>query len=130
MGVADRRLRPDVADAEAARRAREASVGDQRDLVAHALAVERGRGRQHLAHARAALRTLVPDHEHVALAIAALPDRLEARLLAIEAARRTAEGLLVGRHAGDLHDRALGREVALQADHAAGRSDGQAVAVQ
>jgi hypothetical protein len=53
--AADRRLRPDMADAEAAGRAGEAAVGDQRDLAAHALAVERRRGRQHLAHAGAAL---------------------------------------------------------------------------
>src|SRR3569623_3738643 len=45
--TADSRLRPDMADTEAARRPREAAVGDERDLVAHALAVERRRGRQH-----------------------------------------------------------------------------------
>src|SRR3712207_2986752 len=58
-GAADRRLRTHVADAEAARRAGEAPVRDERDLVAHALAVERRRGGQHLAHARAAARSLV-----------------------------------------------------------------------
>src|SRR5690606_40469028 len=33
--TADRRLRPDMADAEAARCARKAPVGDESDLVAH-----------------------------------------------------------------------------------------------
>src|SRR3546814_19677534 len=53
--AADRRLRPDVADAEAARGAGEAPVGDQRHLVAHALAVDRRGSGQQLAHAGAAL---------------------------------------------------------------------------
>src|SRR5215469_97555 len=54
---AHRRLRPDMADAEAAGGAGEAAVGDEGDLVAHALAVN-GRGRrQHLAHAGTAART-------------------------------------------------------------------------
>src|SRR5258705_1919235 len=35
--AADRRLRPDMADAESAGRAAEAAIGDQRHLVAHAL---------------------------------------------------------------------------------------------
>src|SRR5713226_2905093 len=63
--AADRRLGPDMADAEAARRAGEAAVGDQRDLAAGALAVERRRGRQHLAHAGPAARPLVADDEDV-----------------------------------------------------------------
>ena len=50
-------------------------------------------------------------------------DRLEAGLLAVEAAGRTAEDLLVGRHAGDLHDRAFGREVAPEPHDAAGGRD-------
>ena len=41
--AAGRGLRARVADAHAARRAREASVGQQRDLLAHALTVERAR---------------------------------------------------------------------------------------
>src|SRR3546814_2596755 len=39
--AADRRLGPDMADAEAARGTGEAAVGDQRHLLAHALAVDR-----------------------------------------------------------------------------------------
>src|SRR5262245_54405278 len=41
-GAADGRLRPDMADAEAARGAGEAPIGDQRNLAAHALACEGG----------------------------------------------------------------------------------------
>src|SRR6185437_8223099 len=52
------RLGADMADTEAARGTREAPIGDQRELVAHALAVERRRSRQHLAHAGATLRAL------------------------------------------------------------------------
>src|SRR5690349_12024541 len=84
---ADRGLRPDVADAEPARRAREAPVGDERDLAVGALAVERRGGRKHLAHAGAAARAFVADHQHVALAVVAGSDRGEARLFAVEAAR-------------------------------------------
>src|SRR4051812_32253609 len=50
---------PDMADAETARRARKTTVGDEGDLAAHALAVERRSRRQHLPHARAAARTFV-----------------------------------------------------------------------
>ena len=69
--AADRGLGADMADAEAARRAGEPSVGDQRDLAAHALAVERGGGRQHLTHAGAALGTLIANDEHVAFLVLA-----------------------------------------------------------
>ena len=48
------RLRRDVADHQPVRRAGEAAVGDQRHLVAEALADERRRDVQHLAHAGAA----------------------------------------------------------------------------
>ncbi len=72
-------------------RAGEAAVGDQRHLVAHALAVERRGRRQHLAHAGAAARALVADHQHVAVLVVAPADRREARLLAVEAAGRAAE---------------------------------------
>src|ERR1043166_6720334 len=116
---ADCRLRPDMADAEAARRAGEAPVGDERDLAVGALAVERGGRGKHLAHPGTAARPLVPDHQHVAFAVLACRDRREARLFAVEAARRAGE--LQVFHPGDLHDRALRREVALQPDDTTGR---------
>src|SRR5690606_37968604 len=84
--AANGRFRSHVSDAEAPRRAREASVGDQRHLVALALAVERGRGGQHLAHAGAALGALVADHEHFAFLVRASIDGAKGILLAIEAA--------------------------------------------
>src|SRR5262245_33021687 len=45
---ADRSFRPDMADAEAARRAGETSVGDECDFFTGALAVQCGRRREHL----------------------------------------------------------------------------------
>ena len=116
-----RRLGADMADAEAARRAREAPVGDQRDFLAHALAVERGGGRQHLAHARAALGAFVADDDDRAFLDLARLDGREAIFLAFEHLRRAAE--LQPLHAGDLDDRAVGRQRAAQADDTAGRGD-------
>src|SRR5206468_535869 len=57
------RLRADMADAEAAGGAGEAAIGDERHLVAHALAVDGARGRQHLAHAGTAARPLIADDD-------------------------------------------------------------------
>src|SRR3954454_6333780 len=94
-----------MADAEAARRAREAPVGDQCDLAAGALPGQCRRGGEHLAHAGAAFGALVADDEHVAFLVSAGLDRLETGLLAIEAARRAGE--LERLQAGDLHDRAV-----------------------
>ena len=116
---ADRRLRADVADAEAARGAGEAAVGDQGDLVAGALAVKRRRGGQHLAHAGAALGALVADDENVAVLVWPVLDGAEAVLLAVEHARRAAE-LQLG-HAGDLDDGAVRRQRALQPHNSARR---------
>src|SRR6516225_9667654 len=118
---AHRRLRPDMADAEAAGGAGEATVGDEGDLVAHALAVDRRRGRQHLAHAGAAARAFVADDQHLAFLVVVIAHRREGVFLGIEAAGGAAEGQAV--HAGDLHDRALGRQIAGQADDAAGGRD-------
>ena len=119
---AERRLRADVADAEAARGAREAPVGDQRHLVAGALPVERRRRGQHLAHAGAALRALVADDEDLAVLVLTPLDGREAVLLAVEHARGAAE--LELRHAGDLDDRTFRRQRALEAHDAAGGRDG------
>ena len=64
--AADIRFGRDVADHHAPRAAREAAVGDEADRFAEALADQRGGGRQHLLHARPALRAFVADHDHVA----------------------------------------------------------------
>src|SRR5215208_1973332 len=54
---------PDMADTEPSGSAREATVGDQRDLAAHALPGQRRRGREHFPHAGAASRPLVADDD-------------------------------------------------------------------
>src|SRR5260370_38798981 len=103
-----------MADAEAARAARESAVGDQRHLVSDVETVERRRGRQHLAHARATLGSLVADDENFAVLELAFDDRVERRLLGIETARRTGEGQVLTLHARYLHDGTVARQVALQ----------------
>src|SRR5262245_13536605 len=117
--AADRCLGPDVADAEATCGAGEASVGDQRHLRSHALAVQGGGGRQHLAHAGTPSGSLVADDEDVALTIGAVLHRRKRVFLAVEAARGPAE--LEVFESGNLHDRTFRREVALEADDSAGR---------
>src|SRR5437763_582450 len=52
--AADGRLRPVMADTEAAGGARKPAVGDQGDLAAHPLPGQRRRGREYLPHAGAA----------------------------------------------------------------------------
>ena len=56
----------DVAGHQAARGAAEAAVGEQRDRLAHALADDRRRDAEHLAHAGAALRAFVADDDDIA----------------------------------------------------------------
>src|SRR5580692_2110273 len=84
---ADRRLRADMADAETAGGAGKAAIGNQRDLAAHALSIKRGCGRQHFAHARSALGTLVADDQHVGFRVLPVLHRFEAGFLAVKAAR-------------------------------------------
>ena len=64
------------------------------------------RERQHLAHARSAARSLVAHDDHVAGLDLAGDRGVGRRLLAVEHARRTAEGHLVLRHRADLDHRA------------------------
>src|SRR5690606_15486111 len=89
--TANGRFRSHMADAETARRAREAPVGDERKFVAHALAVKRRRRREHLAHARSALWALVADDQHLAFLVLLVSHRLEAGFFAVEAARGAGE---------------------------------------
>src|SRR5947209_928612 len=56
-------FRPDMADAEPPRSAREAAVRNQRDLAAHALPGQRRRGREHLPHAGTAARSLIANED-------------------------------------------------------------------
>ncbi|MCY1175363.1 hypothetical protein D9M73_155980 [compost metagenome] len=108
-----------MADAEAARAAREATVGDQRNLFAQPKAIKRSRGRKHLTHAGAALRPFIADDDDFALVDQAPFHCRETLLLAIEHARRSGE--LEPVHPRDLHDRAIGGERTAQANHAAPR---------
>ena len=111
-----------MADAEAARGAGEAAVGDESHLVTHALTIERRRGRQHLAHAGAAARAFIADDEDLALLVVLRRDGLEAGLLVVETAGGAGEDQVL--HARHLHDGAFGGEVALEADHAARHGKG------
>ena len=99
-------------DHQSVRRTREATVGDERDLVAEPFADKRRGDVQHLAHAGAAGRPFVADDDHVARGDRARLDRSEALLLGVEHARGPAvKQALVPR---ELHDTAVGREVAAQ----------------
>ena len=104
---------------EAVRRAGEAPVGEQRHGVAEAGAVDGGGHAEHLAHAGAAdgpslrITTTSPSDD------AAVGGGLHRRLLAVEHARGA--GVQAPLVAGELHDAALGREVAAQDREAAGR---------
>src|SRR5690606_28200468 len=113
-----RSFRTDMADAEATSGARKTAVGDERNLVAHSLAIESCSGLKHLAHPRPASRAFIPDDEYIAFLVLLVCDRIKAIFLAVETTRRSAEFQVL--HAGDLHDRAIGREVAAQADNATG----------
>src|ERR1700744_780506 len=114
--AADGSLRSNMTNAETARRARKAAVGDQGDLAAHALSGQRRRRGEHLAHAGTSTRTLIANDDDLAFLVGALLDRLEGVLFAIEAAGRAGEFQV--RHARNFNDSALGGEIALEADHA------------
>ncbi len=111
-----------MTDTETAASAGEATVGNERHFVAHALAIESRGGRQHLTHARAAFRALVADDNDIAFLVALGADRGERVLLAIEAARRPTECQPL--HAGHLDDGPVGSERAAQAHHAASGQNG------
>ena len=74
-----------MTDHQAARRAGEASVGDESDRLAETGADDRRGDAQHLAHPRSARRPLVPDNEHVTVADVAA-GRLPADVVALTGA--------------------------------------------
>src|SRR5262247_3267796 len=115
---ADGGLRTHMTNAEAAGRSREAPVGQERDLAAHALTVKGRGGRQHFSHPGATFGPFVSDHEHIAFLVVLLLDGFEARFLPIKAARRA--GKLQVRHPSNLNARTFRCEVASQPDDAAG----------
>src|SRR5262245_46703877 len=111
-GAAERGLRADMTDAKPTRGAGEAAVGDERHLVAHALAVKRRGRRQHLAHAGAAFGALVADDDDVAFFVALGADGGEGVLLAIEKEGGAEEFQYL--HTGQFDVVAVGREVYLE----------------
>ena len=111
------RLGGDVADHQAAGGAGEAAVGDHRDALAQALADDRRGHLEHLAHAGAADRALVADHDDVAGVDLLVLDRAEALLFGLEDPGRA--GLLAALGAGELDHGAFGGEVAAQDRQAA-----------
>ena len=108
-------LGSDMTDAESPRSAREAAIGNERDLVARTLAIEHGRGRQHFPHAGAAARTLVSDDQNITLLVVPGRNRLKAFLFRIEAAGRT--GKLERVEADHLHNGSVRCQIAAQPDH-------------
>src|SRR5690606_35810101 len=109
---ADGRLGRHVPDDETMAAAGEPPVRDQCNLVAETAPDDRAGRAQHLAHSGSAARTLVADHDDIAGDDRSVEDRSHGLLLRAETARAAfeAEALL----AGDLGDRALRREVAVQ----------------
>src|SRR5207247_3607282 len=87
---ATERLGSDVADAEPARRAGEAPVGNQRDRFAQARTDDRAGDREHLAHAGSPARPLVADDDDVAGLDFLGLDSLERGFFAVEDARGAA----------------------------------------
>src|SRR5690554_441100 len=88
---ADRRLRADMPDAEAARGARKPAIGDEGDLVPHALAVKRGRRGQHFAHAGPTARPFIADDQNVAFLVVLVLDGVEDLFLTVKTARGPGE---------------------------------------
>src|SRR6202041_1149214 len=60
-----RRFRSDVADHQPVRRTAETSIRDQCDTSVNSLTCERAGHRQHFAHPRPALRSLIAYDDHV-----------------------------------------------------------------
>ncbi len=95
--TAARRLGRHMADHQAARRAGKAAVGDERDRFAESSAHDRGGHAEHLAHARAAARPLVANHDDIAGPDCLTLHRGERGLLAVEHPRGTAVRAALGR---------------------------------
>src|SRR5439155_7247102 len=113
--------RRDVADHHAARRAGEAAIGEECDLLAHALSVDEGGDAEHLAHPRSAFRPFVADHQYFARLVSAPLHHLGAGFLRIENPRRALEQQRL--QPGYLDERATGREVAFENHDASGLHD-------
>src|SRR5262249_51518669 len=108
---ADKGLRRNIADAHPARRTGEAPVGDQGNLLAHPLAVDKRGHPEHFAHAGTADRTFVADHQHLAGDIVAVADRFDTGLFVLEYPGRALK--TQASQAGNLDDGTIGTEIAL-----------------
>ena len=106
------RFRCDVPHQKSVRAAGETPVSNQRHIFAHAGAHNRCSARQHLRHARPALRSFVADHDHIAFLDFMPLQRGKHGLLLVKHARRA--GKLFAFLARDLCNRASGREVAIK----------------
>src|SRR6202035_3616843 len=121
---ADEGFRRDIADAHAARGPGKPPVGDERNLLAHALSINQRGDTEHLAHPRTADRTFVADDEDVAGGIFAIADGIDAVFLVFEYAGRALEHQVLD--TGHLDDRPVGAKIALENRDAAVRHDGRA----
>ena len=83
------RLGPGMADAELPRCTRKPAVGDERNRLAHTLAVQRGGRCEHLAHAGPSTRPLITDDQYLAFFIGPVLYCFETGFLAVETTRRT-----------------------------------------
>ena len=105
--------------ARAMRRAREASICDERHGFAQSRADDVARRREHLLHAGTALRAFIADHHHVPRLHLAAQDARARLFLRIEADGLAREAHHRGRHAAFLHHRAAFGQVAPQHGEAA-----------
>lgn len=117
-------LRSDVADQEAVAAAREAPVGDERNVVSKTVAHDGGAGLEHLRHAGAALGAFVADDDNGLLALleGASFEGFDEEVLGVEAAGLAGEdGAFLS---GDLADGAFGGKAAAEDLDVAGGLDG------
>ena len=106
---------------ETVRTARKTSVGDQGHVVAKPSPHQRRGRREHLGHARAALRPLVANDHHIATLDRPLLERRQHRLLTVKHAGRPTEPRTF--LAGDLGYGTARGEVAMKDRDVAGRLD-------
>ena len=101
-----------MAHAQPGRAAGEAPVGDEEDILAQSGTLDRPGDHEHLAHARAALGSLIANDDHVTRLDGPVLEGRHGRLLALEDTRRALEG--IDGDAGVLDHGTLGCERAAQ----------------
>src|SRR2546423_1707254 len=82
--TAHRSFRSDMADHQAASRAGEAAIGEQRHRFAQPRSGKGSRDRKYSAHARSATRSFVTDHQYISRLDFVALDRSERIFFAIE----------------------------------------------